>query len=138
MRSTAYSVASRGGTDAPLGNPLGRILHGFRRDAARLGPLGGFLRPLVASVKRDGGAFGARQVCSKFVLGCETRFLRGQKLDHLPFLGSRSHRAATRNTSPSNGTAVLGTIVSMQEVGVYVPDAIPDVQLSSIIIEGEG
>jgi type VI secretion system protein ImpJ len=77
---------------------------------------------------------------SKFVLELVKRAFPGLRLDHLPFPPAQiSPRSDTQYFGVDRSGPCWETIVSTQEVGVYVPDAIPDVQLElSIIIEGEG
>ncbi|MEP6491171.1 MAG: type VI secretion system baseplate subunit TssK [bacterium] len=81
------------------------------------------------------------KVCSKkFVLELVRRAFPGLKLDHLPYPPATiAPRSDTQYFSIERAGPCWDTIVSTQEVGVYVPDAIPNIELElSIVVEGEG
>ena len=76
------------------------------------------------------------KVCSrKFVLELVKRAFPGLKLDHLPYPpASISPRRDTQYFAIERVGPCWDTIVSTQEVGVYVPDSIPDVSLELAIV----
>src|SRR6185503_8101466 len=79
------------------------------------------------------------KVCSAmYVLELVKRAYPGLRLDHLPFPPAQiSPRSDTQYFAIERTGACWNTIVSSKEMGVYVPDAIPEVQLDlSIVIEG--
>lgn len=79
------------------------------------------------------------KVCSsKFVVELVKRAFPGLQLDHLPFPPAQiSPRADTQYFAIERSGPCWDTIVSTQEIGVFVPDAIPDVHLDlNIVIEG--
>ena len=71
------------------------------------------------------------KVCSaKFVLELVRRGFPGMRLDHLPFPPKEvSPRSDTQYFAIERSGPCWDTIVSTQEVGVYIPDAIPDARL---------
>ncbi len=78
------------------------------------------------------------KVCSsKFVLELVKRAFPGLQLDHLPMPPAQiSPRRDTLYFAIARGGPCWDTIVLTQEVGVYVPDAIPDVELElNIVLE---
>ncbi|HTE46784.1 MAG TPA: type VI secretion system baseplate subunit TssK [Gemmatimonadaceae bacterium] len=81
------------------------------------------------------------KVCSKkFVLELVRRAFPGLKLDHVPYPPAAiAPRADTQYFSIERAGPCWDTIVSTQEVGVHVPDAIPNIELElSIVVDGEG
>jgi type VI secretion system protein ImpJ len=76
------------------------------------------------------------KVCSrKFVLELVKRAFPGLRIDHLPFPPAQiSPRADTQYFAIERAGPCWDTIVSTQEVGVYVPDAIPSVELELAIV----
>jgi type VI secretion system protein ImpJ len=79
------------------------------------------------------------KVCSKkFVLELVRRAFPGLRIDHLPYPPAQiSPRADTQYFAIERAGPCWDTIVSTQEVGVYVPDAIPRVELElAIVIDG--
>ncbi|MEP6990737.1 MAG: type VI secretion system baseplate subunit TssK [bacterium] len=79
------------------------------------------------------------KVCSgKFVLELVRRAFPGLRLDHLPFPPAQiSPRTDTQYFAIERSGPCWDTIVSTQDVGVFVPDAIPGVQLElNIMVEG--
>lgn len=80
------------------------------------------------------------KVCSqRFVLELVKRAFPGLKLDHQPYPpASISPRSDTQYFAIERAGPCWDTIVSTQEVGVYVPDSIPDVELElSIVVDAE-
>jgi type VI secretion system protein ImpJ len=71
------------------------------------------------------------KVCSeKFVLELVWRAFPGLRLDHLPFPPTQiTPRADTQYFAIDRTGPCWDTIVSTQEVGVYIPDAIPNAQV---------
>jgi type VI secretion system protein ImpJ len=81
------------------------------------------------------------KVCSKkFVLELVRRAFPGLRLDHLPYPpASIAPQPDMQYFAVDRSGPCWDTIVSTQEIGVFVPDAIPDAELElSVIIEGEG
>jgi type VI secretion system protein ImpJ len=81
------------------------------------------------------------KVCShKFVLELVKRAFPGLKLDHQPYPPAAiSPRSDTQYFAIERTGPCWDTIVSTQEVGIYVPDSIPDVELElSIVVDAEG
>ena len=76
------------------------------------------------------------KVCSrKFVLELVKRAFPGLRIDHLPFPPAQiSPRADTQYFAIERAGPCWDTIVSTQEVGVYVPDAIPSPELELAIV----
>ncbi len=78
------------------------------------------------------------KVCSsKFVLELVRRAFPGLRLDHLPFPPAQvSPRSDTQYFAIERSGPCWDTIVSTQEVGVFVPDAITNAQLElNIVVE---
>jgi type VI secretion system protein ImpJ len=76
--------------------------------------------------------------CSRrFVLELVKRAFPGLRIDHLPFPPAQiSPRADTQYFAIERAGPCWDTIVSTQEIGVFVPDAIPDVELElSIVVD---
>jgi type VI secretion system protein ImpJ len=76
------------------------------------------------------------KVCSrKFVLELVKRAFPGLRIDHLPFPPAQiSPRADTQYFAIERAGPCWDTIVSTQEVGVFVPDAIPSPELELAIV----
>jgi type VI secretion system protein ImpJ len=76
------------------------------------------------------------KVCSnKFVLELVKRAFPGLKLDHLPYPpASIAPRGDTQYFAVERAGPCWDTIVSTQEVGIYVPDSIPDVEIELSIV----
>jgi type VI secretion system protein ImpJ len=76
------------------------------------------------------------KVCSKkFVLELVKRAFPGLRLDHLPFPPPQiSPRAETQYFAIERTGPCWDTIVSTQEVGIFVPDAIPNAQFDLAIV----
>jgi len=76
------------------------------------------------------------KVCSKkFVMELVKRAFPGLRLDHLPFPPAQiSPRADTQYFAIERAGPCWDTIVSTQEVGVHVPDAIPSPDLELAIV----
>jgi type VI secretion system protein ImpJ len=76
------------------------------------------------------------KVCSnKFVLELVKRAFPGLKLDHQPYPPAAiSPRGDTQYFAIERAGPCWDTIVSTQEVGVYVPDSIPNVELELAIV----
>ena len=63
------------------------------------------------------------------------RAFPGLRIDHLPFPPAQiSPRADTQYFAIERAGPCWDTIVSTQEVGVYVPDSIPNVELELAIV----
>ena len=77
------------------------------------------------------------KVCSaKFVVELVRRAFPGLRLDHLPFPPAQiTPRADTQYFAIERSGPCWDTIVNTQEVGVYIPDAIPnaDVELNIMV-----
>jgi type VI secretion system protein ImpJ len=81
------------------------------------------------------------RVCSaKFVMELVKRGFPGLTLTHLPYApSSMSPRSDMQYFEITRAGPCWDTIVSTQHIGVYVPDAVVNVELElSIILEGEG
>jgi type VI secretion system protein ImpJ len=76
------------------------------------------------------------KVCSrKFVLELVKRAFPGLRIDHLPFPPAQiSPRGDTQYFAIERAGPCWDTIVSTQELGVYVPDAIPGAELEVAIV----
>jgi len=76
------------------------------------------------------------KVCSrKFVLELVKRAFPGLRIDHMPFPPAQiSPRADTQYFALERAGPCWDTIVSTQEVGVFVPDAIPSPELELAIV----
>ena len=79
------------------------------------------------------------KVCSsKFVLELVRRAFPGLRLDHLPFPPAQmSPRSDTQYFAIERSGPCWDTIVSTQEVGVFIPDAIANAQLELHIVVEE-
>jgi type VI secretion system protein ImpJ len=76
---------------------------------------------------------------SKFVLELVRRAYPGLKLDHLPYPpASIQPRRDTQYFAIERAGPCWETIVSTQEVGVHVPDSIPNVSLELAIVAEQG
>lgn len=83
---------------------------------------------------------GLTKVCSnKFVLELVKRAFPGLRLDHQPYPPpSISPRSDTQYFAIERSGPCWDTIVSTQEVGVFVPDSIPNVELElAIVLDAE-
>jgi type VI secretion system protein ImpJ len=81
------------------------------------------------------------KVCSnKFVLELVRRAFPGLRLDYLPYPPPAiSPRSDTQYFAIERTGPCWDTIVSTQEVGVFVPDSIPNVELElAIVVDAEG
>jgi type VI secretion system protein ImpJ len=80
------------------------------------------------------------KVCSKkFVLELVRRAFPGLRLDHLPFPPPQIQpRSDTQYFGIDRSGPCWDTIVSTQEIGVFAPDSIPNVQFELAIIVESG
>jgi type VI secretion system protein ImpJ len=138
VRANLDVVAPTGRSTIPLVHSGQNLYTGAVRDPRSFGPakwvLGvrARLQPneIVARVPA------LAKVCSKkFVLELVKRAFPGLRIDHLPFPPAQiSPRADTQYFAIERAGPCWETIVSTQEVGVYVPDAIPGVELELAIV----
>ena len=142
IRAHLDIAAPTGPTAIAFTQSRGESLHGRRPRRALVRP--GAMdprRPLVAPAERARGARpGLTKVCSnKFVLELVKRAFPGLKLDHQPYPPPAiSPRSDTQYFAIERSGPCWDTIVSTQEVGVYVPDSIPNVELElAIVVDAE-
>ncbi len=138
VRANLDVVAPTGRSTIPLTHSGQNLYTGSIKDPRSFGPakwiLGvrSSLQPneLVARVPA------LAKVCSKkFVLELVKRAFPGLRVDHLPFPPAQiSPRADTQYFAIERAGPCWDTIVSTQEVGVYVPDAIPSAELELAIV----
>jgi type VI secretion system protein ImpJ len=133
IRSHLEVVAPTRRSAIPLAPAGQNLFTGSVRDARSFGPSRWILgvRSSLPSNEMVARVPALAKVCSsKFVLELVKRAFPGLKLDHLPFAPPQiSPRSDTQYFAIERNGPCWETIVSTQEVGVYVPDAIPDVQL---------
>ena len=76
------------------------------------------------------------KVCSaKFTLELVRRAFPGLRIDHLPFPpASIGPRADTQYFSIERTGPCWDTLSATREIGVYVPDAIPEVEMELLVV----
>jgi type VI secretion system protein ImpJ len=141
IRAHLDVVAPTGRTAIPLVPSGESVYTGAVRDPRSFGPSRWILgvRSSLSANEVVARVPTLTKVCSsKFVLELVKRAFPGLRLDHLPFPPAQiSPRSDTQYFALERSGPCWDTIVSTQEVGVYIPDAIPDVQLElNIMVEG--
>lgn len=138
VRANLDVVAPTGRSTIPLVHSGQNLYTGAIKDPRSFGPakwILGVRSPLQAN-ELVARVPALTKVCSKkFVLELVKRAFPGLRIDHLPFPPAQiSPRADTQYFAIERAGPCWDTIVSTQEVGVYVPDAIPSVELELAIV----
>jgi type VI secretion system protein ImpJ len=138
IRSYVEVVAPTGRTAIPLTASGPNLFTCTVRDPRSFGPAKWFLgvRSSLQTNEVIARVPALTKVCSqRFVLELVKRAFPGLRLDHLPYPpASISPKPDTVYFAIERSGPCWDTIVSTQEVGVYVPDAVPGAQLELAIV----
>jgi type VI secretion system protein ImpJ len=138
VRANLDVVAPTGRSTIPLVHSGQNLYTGAVKDPRSFGPAKWVLgvRSSLPANEMVARVPALAKVCSKkFVLELVKRAFPGLRIDHLPFPPAQiSPRADTQYFAIERAGPCWDTIVSTQEVGVFVPDAIPSPELELAIV----
>jgi type VI secretion system protein ImpJ len=138
VRANLDVVAPTGRSTIPLTHSGQNLYTGMVKDPRSFGPAKWILgvRSSLPATELVARVPALAKVCSKkFVLELVKRAFPGLRIDHLPFPPAQiSPRADTQYFAVERAGPCWDTIVSTQEVGVFVPDAIPSAELELAIV----